>query len=47
MTYVCFLLKVDDDLETRYLRAQKAELSFSLDVPGKVGCTWHLSWQCT
>jgi len=30
-------LKVDDDLETRYLRAQKAELSFSLDVPGKVG----------
>ena len=30
-------LQVDDDLETRYLRAQKAELSFSLDVPGKVG----------
>lgn len=38
------LVEVDDDLETKMLRAQKSELPFTLDVPGKV--TMQLSCTC-
>lgn len=31
------LAEVDDDMETRLLRAQQAELPFTLQVPDKVG----------
>jgi len=29
------LVEVDDDLESKYLRAQRAELKFALSVPGR------------
>eukprot|EP00198_Chlamydomonas_reinhardtii_P012225 XP_001701562.1 predicted protein [Chlamydomonas reinhardtii] len=38
------LVEVDDDLETRYVRAAQARLEFSLDVPGKgavEGVLWY------
>lgn len=32
------LAEVEDDLETRLLRAQQAELPFTLQVPDKASC---------
>lgn len=36
------LVEVDDDLETRMLRAQKSELQFTLEVPNKVSCSIYV-----
>ena len=35
LPYTVMLAQIDDDLETRYLRAQRRRFDFSLDVPHK------------